>query len=425
MPAPELPRAIVVGGGVAGLVLARELVLAGREVVILERSDRLGGQVAKHSVAGIELDAGAEAFSTRGSAIPKLLAALGLADDIVQPSGATAWVHRARGGAVPLPATSLLGIPAVPLAADVIAAVGMGGALRAQLDALLPSFVGAKSETLGELVRRRMGRAVHDELVAPVVRGVHSLSPDELPIERAHPRLAAELVRAGSLANAVHGLRTDAPGGSLVATLRGGLFRLVDRLEAEMERFGVAVRLGAEVVEVDAGGATLADGDRVEGEVLLAAPWGDGVPRTRVQVATLAIDAPGLRSAPRGSGVLVGAGVADTRARALTHVTAKWPWLAERTGLEVLRLSYDEGVEVTPERAHADAEVLLGTSLPAPADTALVAWERAGRRADPTHAIDGMRAVGEAESGTGLAAVVALAREVGRRNPPAGGGVDG
>lgn len=37
MPAPD--RVIVVGGGVAGLVAARELVLAGREVVLLESSD--------------------------------------------------------------------------------------------------------------------------------------------------------------------------------------------------------------------------------------------------------------------------------------------------------------------------------------------------------------------------------------------------
>ncbi|WP_166868328.1 NAD(P)/FAD-dependent oxidoreductase [Salinibacterium sp. ZJ70] len=426
MPAAEATRpVIVVGGGIAGLVVARELVLAGREVVLLEKSDRLGGQVAKHSVAGIELDAGAEAFSTRGTAIPELLTSLGLADDVVRPSGDSAWVHRAHRGAVPLPATSLLGIPAVPLAADVIAAIGMGGALRAQMDALLPSFVGGKATSLGDLVRRRMGRAVHDELVAPVVRGVHSLTPDELPIDRAHPRLAASLVAAGSLAHAVRRLRGDAPGGTLVATLRGGLFRLADALESEMHRFGVDVRTRTEVVELDAEGVTTATGERIEGEVLLAAAGGTGVPRTRVQIATLALDAPQLASAPRGTGVLVGAGVTDVAARALTHVTAKWPWLAESTPLQVLRLSYDAGIEVTPERARADAEVLLGQPIPAPVDSAIVAWERAGRRMDSSHAIDGMHCVGEAESGTGLAAVVALAREVGRRNPPVPADPDG
>src|SRR5690606_28630907 len=106
---------IVVGAGVAGLVAARELVLMGREVIVLEKSGRIGGQIAKHSFAGIDLDIGAEAYSTRGTALAELLAALHLADDVITPSEAPAWVHRVSGPAVPLPATSLLGIPGVPL----------------------------------------------------------------------------------------------------------------------------------------------------------------------------------------------------------------------------------------------------------------------------------------------------------------------
>src|SRR6187431_3593287 len=104
---------VVVGGGVAGLVVAREFVLAGRDVTLLEASERLGGQLAQHSVAGIELDSGAEAFATRGSDLPELLRALKLDGDRVSPAASTAWLHRATGSAVPLPATSLLGIPAV------------------------------------------------------------------------------------------------------------------------------------------------------------------------------------------------------------------------------------------------------------------------------------------------------------------------
>lgn len=418
MPAAEGARpVIVVGAGVAGLVAARELVLAGRDVVILERSERIGGQVAKHSVAGMELDSGAEAFSTRGTAVADLLTTLGLAGDVVTPEPGPAWIHRAHGPAVPLPATSLLGIPGVPLAADVIAAIGMKGALRAQLDTLMPSLTASKAETLGELVRRRMGARVLDELVAPVVRGVHSVSPDELSVERAHPRLRSALLREGNLAQAVQGLRVNAPGGSLVASVRGGLFRLVESLESEMSRFGVEVRTGTTVVEVDDEGVTTDTGERIEGEVMLASPeWGSS-PASRVHVATIAVDAPALAAAPRGTGVLVGEGVTGVAARALTHVSAKWSWLAEATPLQFLRLSYDEGVDVTPELARADAEVLLGVAIPDPVDTAIVSWERFGRRTDRVHAIDGMRRVGEAESGTGLAAVVALSREVARGNP--------
>lgn len=416
---------VVVGGGIAGLVAAREFVLAGREVTLIESGDRLGGQLARHSVAGIELDSGAEAFATRGRDLPQLLRALKLDGDLVTPSASPAWLYRASGSAVPLPATSLLGIPSVPLARDVIDAIGMRAALRAQLDLLMPSLVGAKSTTVGELVRRRMGRAVLEGLVAPVTRGVHSSDPDELDLDRAAPGLRSALLSAGNLAQAVGSIRAKAPSGSLVASLRGGLFRLVDALASDLDRFGVRVRTGVTVVGYDAEGVTTSGGERIEGEVVLAAPLDTDAPRTRVQVATIAVDAPALAAAPRGTGVLVAPGAAAVSARALTHLTAKWSWLAEATPLHLLRLSYADGVEVTGERARTDAEVLLGTAIPAPIDAAIVSWERVGRRSDPEHAIDGMHRVGEAESGTGLAAVVSYARSVAGAIPPERSGDEG
>jgi oxygen-dependent protoporphyrinogen oxidase len=405
-------RVIVVGGGVAGLVAARELVLAGRDVLLLESAARLGGQLTSHSVAGIQLDAGAEAYAQRGEEIPRLLRQLGLAEDVVTPREGPAWLHRADGSALPLPATSLLGIPGVPLARDVIDAIGTRAALRAQLDNLLPGLVAAKAETLEQLVLRRMGRGVLEGLVAPVVRGVHSTSPAQLPVERVAPGLGALMLSTGSLAGAVRARRSQAPAGSLVASLRGGLFRLVEALAADLERFGVEVRTGVEVVRADAEGVTTTGGERIPGEVVLAAPLDVDAPRTRVQVVTLALEAPQLADAPRGSGVLVAQGAPGVAARALTHLSAKWPWLAEATPLQLVRLSYDDGAEVTPHLARHDAEVLLGTRLPHPIDTATVSWERVGRRRDAAHAIDGMRRVGEAESGTGLAAVIPYSRSV-------------
>jgi oxygen-dependent protoporphyrinogen oxidase len=161
------------------------------------------------------------------------------------------------------------------------------------------------------------------------------------------------------------------------------------------------------VVSVDAGGVSLSDGERIAGDVVLAASGVDAPaepPRT-VTLVTLVLAAPELDAAPRGTGVLVADG-SGVGARALTHVTAKWPWVAESAGgRHVLRLSYD-GRGATPAQALRDAETLLDTTFPAPDDAAVVTWERASRR---THAVDGMHRVGESLSGTGIAAVVAQA----------------
>ena len=404
---------IVVGAGIAGLVAARRLVLGGRDVMVLEASDRAGGQVARHTVGGLELDAGAESFATRGGTVAELAGRLGLDDEIVLPAELPAWLYRADGTAMPLPATSLLGIPSVPLARDVIDAIGMRAALRAALDLLLPSPVGAKSATIGELVRRRMGPAVLEQLVAPVVRGVHSANPDDLPLDRAAPGLRSALSREGSLSHAVASLRERSPAGSQVAGIRGGVAVLVDRLLADLERFGVPVRFGAAVDEAAADRVRVGD-ELLHGEVLIAAPGvaAEREPGRRISLVTLVVDQPELAAAPRGTGVLVELGAPGVGARALTHLTVKWPWLAERAGgLQALRLSYDGGT-ADVARAVADAGTLLGIPLREPLDADVVTWERAVPR---THAVDGMHYVGEAGSGTGLAAVIAQAESEAER----------
>ena len=75
-----------------------------------------------------------------------------------------------------------------------------------------------------------------------------------------------------------------------------------------------------------------------------------------------------LDAAPRGTGLLVAPGAPGIRAKALTHASAKWAWLAEKAGphRHVLRLSYNDapahGLE---DVARTDAERLLGVPIAA------------------------------------------------------------
>jgi oxygen-dependent protoporphyrinogen oxidase len=262
--------------------------------------------------------------------------------------------------------------------------------MRAQLDAIIPSLWARKSLTLGRLVRRRMGDTLLEQLVAPVVHGVHSVHPDYLPLDRAAPGLRAALGREGSLAAAVRYLRDAAPPGSAVAGIRGGVHRLVTELAADLGTYGVDVQLGRRVRSVGGLGGT----------VVLAAPLEPSGGR-RVVLATLVVDSAELDAAPRGTGVLVARGAAGIRARALTHSTAKWEWLRERAGgHHVLRLSYDDEPENLAEAAQHDASALLGVSLPAPAAFARVEW---------TRSLEGAADVGESVAGSGLAGIVAQA----------------
>jgi oxygen-dependent protoporphyrinogen oxidase len=411
------PHVIVVGGGIAGLVTARELADGGVRVTLFEASDRLGGKVGPHTVGGIQLDAGAESFATRGGTVAALATELGLAESIVAPAAGGAWLQPRSGEPLPLPRTGLLGIPAVPLARDVIDIVGLPGALRAQLDALMSGFVGSRERNLGALVRKRMGRAVLDRLVVPVAGAIHSAHPDDLDVDVVAPRLRAALLSEGSLAKAVLTLRAAAPAGSAVQGIRGGMFRLASALAEDLDG-RVSLVLGARVVGVDDSGVTLEDGSRHPSDrVVVAAELNEptGAPIT---LATLVVEAAALDTAPRGTGILVAAGTPGVRARALTHASAKWAWLAERAAsAHVLRLSYEAAPDADDdlrELARRDAERLLGTAIP---DDHVLAFDRqrwrgpsVSRLQQERGAAAGVSEVGERVSGAGLAAVIAHAK---------------
>lgn len=390
-----MPDFSVVGGGVAGLVVARRLAASGADVALFEASDRLGGTVAGHDVAGLRLDAGAESFAVRGGVVAGLLTELGMAGDIVEPAPGPAWLQPAEGEAVPLPATALLGIPADPLAPDVVRVVGRDAAeLAVTLDAT--PVVGIP-DSLGALVRSRLGTGVLDRLVAPVVHGVHSQHPDDLPVERAHPGLADAVRAAGSLSGAVARLRAAAPPGSAVAGIRGGVHRVVPALAEDLERRGGVVHLGTRIDDLDA----------LQGTVIVAAAGvaTPAAPGRRIDLVTLVVEQDELDAAPRGTGLLVAQG-APVGARALTHATAKWAWLREAAaGRHVVRLSYDALPADPVSAARSDAEALLGVPLPVVVGAAHTTWIRPAAAS----AHSGVAVVGETVAGSGLAGIIAHA----------------
>ena len=414
-----MPNAIVVGGGIAGLVMARDLVLGGLDVMLIEASDHLGGKIARHTVAGLALDAGAESFATRRNTVADLARQLGLESEIAPPNSQGAWLQNAEGRASPLPRTGILGIPGTPLAADVIAVIGFWAALRGQLDALMLGFAGSQERNLGRLVRRRMGRRVLERLVAPVTLGIHSRHPDELDVDVVAPGLRDAMRATGSLSHGVRMMRDAAPAGTAVSGIVGGMYCLVEALTRDLERFGVTVRLDSPVAAVDALGVTLVDGEVLEADyVVLATPLRPAG-SAAIVLATLVVDAPELDAAPRGTGVLVARDPAhhELRAKALTHATAKWSWLAAQVPphRHVLRLSYDAVAAATVSVAQLrgtamrDAGALLGVAL---AETSVVAFARVEWSAPSSRpeVVDGVIFIGEGMAGTGLAAVIAQVR---------------
>lgn len=480
-------RVVVIGGGMAGLVAARDCARPGFAVTLLEGSGRFGGSVAALEVGGIAVDAGAESFATRGGHVATLIEELGLSGDVVQPNPAGAWV-RYGSRTVPLPKAGLLGIPSSPLATDVVAAIGWGGALRAYLDRLLPVLTIGKENRLGVLVRKRMGAKVLDRLVAPVATGVYSAQPDDLDVDVVAPGLNNALTRLGSLSGAVGELRANAKAGSAVGGITGGMWRLPAALAADIAARGGALRTDAQVVSVEPWTAPAVDvapvdepdatapdeeppadvlparwtvrlsgGDELPADVVIIATPApaalamlgsaspdlaaladlDWPPASSVELVTLVLTDDRLFSAPRGTGVLVSDSErTDVTAKAMTHSTAKWAWLADAAGpgKHIVRLSYGRAGKSSETAdlddaalralAVSDAATLLDIPL-TESDVAAFArtsWTNAlpyaalgeGKRIaavrEAAAAVEGIEVTGSWLTGTGLASVIPDAR---------------
>jgi oxygen-dependent protoporphyrinogen oxidase len=365
----SLKPAIVLGGGISGLLAARELSAAGHAVTVLEATITWGGCVGSHVVAGLTLDSGAESFATRSTAVAELAAELGLAGRIVAPRPGGAWVQLPDGPRE-LPKTGVLGIPANPWDPEVRRSLGFVGSLRASLDKYMPARVGASAEvtSVSALVQARMGRRVLERLVAPVVGGVHSADPGLLDVDMVAPGLRAGIRTHGSLAAAVAAQRRGPSGpsvakaGSAVAGLEDGMHTLITALLNDLRERGVTLLTGstAHAVERTADGWRVTAGEATydSGMLVVALPGPAAVGLLQgavpalagrspgngpdVRLVTLVVDLPELDRRPRGTGILVAPQTPGVQAKALTHATAKWDWLAAAAGpgTHVLRLSY-------------------------------------------------------------------------------------
>ncbi len=437
---------IVVGAGMAGLVLAHDLARAGRRVIVVESATEVGGLLRRGTLAGVDIDLGAESFATRTDAVADLVADAHLDLQLVSPRPQGAWlaiesddgVMRAR-----LPRRTVLGIPADPDAEDVVAIIGADGAARARSEEQRPVDPDAEP-SLYDLVAGRLGERVADRLVDTLCRSVYSRPAAEARLSQLHPGMWREFVDRGSLLAAADAIATGQRAGAAVGGIAGGMWRLPAALAQAATRYGADIRTGVEVREVrvdaDAVAVDTTDATVSAPHVVIATGPAESArllagerlstrsarPTTGVgggvRLVAAAIAHPGLADEPIGSGVIVGASL-PTAAKALTHITAKWDWARAATpdGIHLVRLSARDAAADTlrtTDEVAREVSVLTGLEIAPDQVVDVVAqhWPDAvAGRPVPDTLPAGMHLAGATAAGTGLASVIPHARELAAR----------
>ncbi len=333
-------RVVVVGAGVAGLTTAYRLLRSDPplEVTVLEAGERPGGRVRTFTVGDLELEAGPDSFVARKPWAAELCRELGIELTAPAVGGPEMWTDR---GLVALPPTAL-GVPAET--GELLRWPGLSrrGRARALADLVRKPRAAGEDESLGSLLRRRLGDEATELLVAPLLAGLFAGDVDRLGARATFPELErwerelGSLIRGGRAA-----LDAGRTAGPLFLRPAGGMRELAEALAAVgAERVWTsAVATGVEargprhavrtgVGELEAAAIVLATPAFVAAE-LLAATAPDaaaglaGISYVSTGVVGLVYPPGSEEALPETSGFVVPTGKAPMTAA--TFLSRKWP----------------------------------------------------------------------------------------------------
>jgi protoporphyrinogen/coproporphyrinogen III oxidase len=457
--APErAPHVAVIGGGIAGLAAAYFVRRARPDVRVsmFEAGRVIGGKLRVAEVAGLPVDVGAESLFARRPEAIDLVRDVGLAADLTWPAATEAAIWFG-GRLIPLPARTVMGIPGDLSTVTDSGLFTVSELARIGAERQLSGLPLRGDVPIGTLVAERLGHAVADRLVEPMLAGVYAGHADLLSLDATVPALGAALRRRTSLLDAAHDIAAEQAAAGrtpIVAGLVGGVGRLPAAV-AEASGAEIHTRATVRGLTRDPGGGwrllvgpTVATQTVAADGVVVAVPatpagrlLAESVPEAgahlaRIDYASVAIVTLVYRAAEvagrlPGSGFLVPPSEGSLL-KAATFSSSKWEWLAQRNpDLAVVRGSagrHGEQHELQREdtdlaQAVAD-EIARATGLTAPP----IAWEvtrwggalpqyavgHVDRVAAIRAAVAGvprLAVAGAAYDGVGIAACIASAQE--------------
>ncbi|MBZ0221290.1 MAG: protoporphyrinogen oxidase [Candidatus Methylomirabilis sp.] len=295
-----MKRVVIIGGGIAGLATAwslREQESEGSafEIVLLERNDRFGGNIQTEKKDGFLIEGGPDCFLSEKPWAMQLCKRIGLSGKFLPTNDKNRKTFVLSGGRLHvLPEGVILMIPTKILPLATSSLISWPGKMRMAMDLFVPKRKGGGDESLGDFVRRRLGKEALEKIAEPLVAGVHAGDPETMSVRASFPKFVQLEEESGSLIRgmikkmaqaAAHRKPAQAggqsaPGGrvTMFMTLKDGLSELIETLTSGLEGMERTVlRKGVQAVSIEKAGAgyrvTLEGGGSIGADaVIVAAP---------------------------------------------------------------------------------------------------------------------------------------------------------
>jgi len=260
-------RVVIIGGGIAGLSAAyslREHQKKGTEfeILMLERKERLGGNISTEKTDGFIIEGGPDCFLSEKPWAMELCRRIGLEDRFLSTNDKMRKTFVLSGGRLhELPEGVILMIPTKILPLVTSTLISLPGKLRMAMEMFIPKRKTPGDESLGQFVRRRLGKEALDKIAEPLVAGVHAGDPETMSIRSSFPKFVQLEQEHGSL---IRGMvkrmatmrKAPRPASSkkkvtMFMTLSGGLTEMVQTLAGLLKKAGnIEIRTGVAVAGV-------------------------------------------------------------------------------------------------------------------------------------------------------------------------------
>ncbi|MFQ5442744.1 MAG: protoporphyrinogen oxidase [Thermodesulfobacteriota bacterium] len=250
-----MKRVVIIGGGIAGLATAYSLREheGGEgsplfEVVVLEKKPKVGGNITTERVDGFIVEGGPDCFISEKPWAMALCKRIGLAEKLLPTNDELRKTFvLSRGKLHELPEGVILMIPTKILPLLTSSLITLPGKIRMGLELFIPKRKEKSDETLGDFVRRRLGREVLEKIAEPLVAGVHSGDPETMSVRATFPKFVQLEEDYGSLIRGMlkrmGAFKKSAPARSgekkmtMFVTLRDGLSDFIERLDTLIKGF--------------------------------------------------------------------------------------------------------------------------------------------------------------------------------------------
>lgn len=242
------PRRIaVIGGGLSGLTAAHYVRKLYREagllpeITLIEKEKVLGGKIETLRKEGFVIEKGPDSFLARKTAMSDLAKELGLGDELVttNPNAKKTYILQ-RGKLHPMPAGLVLGIPTELKPFLQSGLVSLSGKLRAMMDFVIPPRRSTEDESLGDLIERRLGTEVLENMTEPLLAGIYAGDMRKISLQATFPQFGEVERKYGSL---IRGMTTGrkpvethtGTKKSAFLTFRGGLQSMIEALIEQLQ----------------------------------------------------------------------------------------------------------------------------------------------------------------------------------------------